>query len=250
MLLSLMYHHINSDKFSNRLEVAEAHLKFISEHYRTIFPEEYSPSFFKLRLCLVFDDAYYDFYHYVFPLLKKYSLKAVLAVPSKFILNTTDLSASKRLGLPHSEMMKDDNYVKHAPFCTWKELNKMFESNHVKIASHGHNHIRLADISDREVEDELVQSKMIIEEKRSKKCDTFVFPYSSYNRDLIKKVSNHYEFSFGSGSIMNYKLRYGFSNRTSADELSDGKEFFTFRKMLGRYKGAITYDFIKREIKC
>ena len=91
MLLSFTYHHVNSDQFSNTLEVIEEHLIFISNHYKTIFPSEYQPSISNLQLCVVFDGAYYDFYYYIYNLLVKYKIKAVFADSANYILNETNI---------------------------------------------------------------------------------------------------------------------------------------------------------------
>ena len=82
-----MYHHVNSDRCSNDLAIFEEHLKYIKNNFKTIFPGEEITS---KSVCLTFDDAYADFYFLIFPLLKKYNLKALLAIPSKYILDDID----------------------------------------------------------------------------------------------------------------------------------------------------------------
>ena len=96
MLSAVMYHHINSDDLplSNSDKMMEEHLTLIAQRYVTIFPGD---QIGKHSICLTFDDAYYDFYYYVFPLLKKYNLKALLAVPVAYILEDTDVSSEPRL---------------------------------------------------------------------------------------------------------------------------------------------------------
>ncbi len=165
MLLSFTYHHVNSDQFSNTLEVIEAHFKYISNRYKTIFPSEYQPSISNIQLCLVFDDAYYDFYYYIYNLLIKYKIKAVLAVPTSYILNDTNIDTETRLNLTHSDSMKSDKFRKIVPFCTWSEIKEMSESKLVTIASHGHKHLKLAGSSDDEIDNELNLSKKLLSQK-------------------------------------------------------------------------------------
>ena len=71
MLISLMYHHINGKEFSNDLEVFEKHLEYLTKNYMIVTPDDE----LKLdkNLCLTFDDAYFDFYHFSF-LCQKSSL--------------------------------------------------------------------------------------------------------------------------------------------------------------------------------
>ena len=72
-----MYHHLNSDRCSNEYSIFEQHLEYISKKFVTVFPSSNMPN---NPICLVFDDGYFDFYKLIFPLLKKYNLKALLAV--------------------------------------------------------------------------------------------------------------------------------------------------------------------------
>lgn len=227
----------------------EAHFKYISEHYKTVFPSEYKPSFFNIQLCLIFDDGYFDFYHYAFRLLKKYNVKAILAVPTDFILDNSELDSSTRLSLKHSEIMKDDNFKKFAPFCTWKELKEMSDSDLVKIASHGLKHVRLTELNESEVEKELSLSKKIIETKLNNNCDCFVYPYCAFTDDIINKTGRYYSFSFGYGGIMNYKIRNGFLNRVLGDEMEKPDSLFTTRKFLGYYKRTLKSEFFNKNSK-
>jgi|WetSurSiteA1Bulk_404760.scaffolds.fasta_scaffold02249_3 peptidoglycan/xylan/chitin deacetylase (PgdA/CDA1 family) len=249
MLLSLLYHHVNSDYLSNSPELVEEHVKYISKHFKTLFPSEYKPSIFSIQLCLIIDDGYYDFYHYTYQLLKKYNVKAILAVPCNFILDSTNVESKVRLGLKHSEIMKGDNFKKYAPFCTWEELKEMSDSGLVKIASHGLKHIRLTEASDQEVDEELSLSKKIIESKIETNCDCFVYPYTAFDDKIIQKTLIHYDYSFGYGGIMNYKIRNGFMNRVLGDEMSSADALFTTRKILGYYKRTIKSEFLKGILK-
>lgn len=133
-----MYHHVNSDYCSNELSIFQKHLEYISENFTTVFPTKEGLA--KNSICLVFDDAYADFYYLIFPLLKKYKLKALLAVPTKYILEDTNEDMSIRLGFEHNDLFK--NYKK-ATFCTYKELKQLKDSGLVQICSHSHSHINL-----------------------------------------------------------------------------------------------------------
>ena len=53
----------------------DAHFAHISRQYRNVLPGE-KLSVGALDVCLSFDDAYFDFYAIVFPLLKKHGLSA------------------------------------------------------------------------------------------------------------------------------------------------------------------------------
>lgn len=194
-----MYHHINSDDLplSNSDVMMKAHLELISERYTTIFPGE---SITSRSICLTFDDAYYDFYYYVFPLLKKYNLKALLAVPCAFIFDDTDIDPVKRLSLKHQDMY--ENYQTFAPFCTYAELREMVQSGHVEIASHSMNHVNLTQ-EGVDLEKEVFGSKVMLEDKIGCRIDSFVLPFGKYNDAAVALAQEHYSYVFRIGNALN-----------------------------------------------
>ncbi|MDP3588640.1 MAG: polysaccharide deacetylase family protein [Sulfuricurvum sp.] len=230
MIPVVMYHHINSDDLplSNLDSMMDAHLRLISERYVTVFPgEEFQSS----SICLTFDDAYYDFYHYVFPLLRKYNLKALLAVPSAFILDDTDITPEKRLSLKHHEIY--ENYQTFAPFCTYAELREMVQSGHVFIASHSMNHINLSD-EGVDLEREIFGSKVILEEKLGCRVESFVLPYGKYNDLAVALAHEHYGYVFRIGNALNpsWEGIGGLVYRIKGDALKSPGELFKPLKQL------------------
>jgi len=225
MLLSLMYHHINSDQYSNNSELIEEHFKYISNNYITIFPREYV---FDLttKLCLVFDDGYFDFYYYVFPLLKKYNIKALLSVPVKYILDEVFVKDKIRLSQKHSTLMSEENYKTYAPYCSWRELKEMSDSGFVQIVSHGYNHIKLDDISKEELQFELEESKKTIESKLEIDCDTFVYPYGNFNTEVLNEVNKYYDYNFAISSMYNFNIKNKPIYRIYADDMQKCDELF------------------------
>ncbi len=199
MLPVIMYHHVNSDDLplSNSDVMMKAHLELISERYTTIFPGE---TITNRSICLTFDDAYYDFYYYIFPLLKQYNLKALLAVPCAFILDDTDIDSQQRLSLKHADIYK--NYRDFAPFCTFEELQEMVHSGHVMIASHSMNHVNLID-EGIDLEKEIFSSKVMLEEKIGCRVDSFVLPYGKYNDAAVELAREHYSYVFRIGNALN-----------------------------------------------
>lgn len=199
MLPVIMYHHVNSDDLplSNSDVMMKAHLELISERYTTIFPGE---TITNRSICLTFDDAYYDFYYYIFPLLKQYNLKALLAVPCAFILDDTDIDSKQRLSLKHEDIYK--NYNDFAPFCTFEELREMVHSGHVMIASHSMNHVNLIE-EGIDLEKEIFGSKVVLEEKIGCRVDSFVLPYGKYNDAAVELAREYYSYVFRIGNALN-----------------------------------------------
>lgn len=233
MIPVVMYHHINSDDLplSNSDTMMEEHLRLISERYATLFPgEKLTPS----SICLTFDDAYFDFYYYVFPLLKKFNLKALLAVPTSFILERTDLEASVRLSLTHHQIYEGENYKTFAPFCTYAELREMIQSGHVAIASHSVHHRNLAEAGV-DLKEEIFGSKIVLEEKLGYRIESFVLPYGKYNDAVVALAREHYPYVFRIGNAINpsWEGIGGLIYRIKGDGLKTPGALFSPTKRLG-----------------
>ncbi|MDD5716647.1 MAG: polysaccharide deacetylase family protein [Sulfuricurvum sp.] len=233
MLPVVMYHHINSDDLplSNTDTMMEEHLKLIAHRYTTVFPGEQLGA---KAICLTFDDAYYDFYHYVYPLLKKYHLKALLAVPSAYILEDTQLQAPQRLSLKHHEIYEKENYREFAPFCTYRELREMVQSGHVAIASHSTNHLNLSE-EGVDLKGEIFGSKAVLEENLGYRVESFVLPYGKYNDAVVALAREHYPYVFRIGNALNPSWNGigGLIYRIKGDGLQTPDELFKPLKQLG-----------------
>lgn len=225
-----MYHHVNSDRCSNDLAIFEEHLKYIKSKYTTILPGE---KIVKNSVCLTFDDAYFDFYHLIFPLLKKYELKALLAIPSKYILDDTEQLAKDRLNFEHNLLF--ENYEK-GTFCTYKELEIMKNSGLIAFASHSHSHIDLTQ-KGVDLNVELKHSKELLESKLKVKIESFVFPFGKYNQDILKEAKKYFKYNFRIGNAIHKDFNgiNGAIYRVDGDGLKSANEIFTFSKIL-KYK--------------
>ena len=223
-----MYHHVNSDRCSNDLETFEKHLKYISQNYTTTFPTfEKLP---KRPICLVFDDGYYDFYKYIYPLLQKYKLKALLAVVPKYILDESDKNDSTRLNHEHNELFAE---YQNATFCTYKELQEMSDSSLVHIASHSYSHKNLVE-GNVDLETELLHSKKILEKKLHIEVTSFVYPFGKYNQKVLDETMKYYTYSFRIGNGLNYDFHgiNGVIYRIDGDFLKTDNELFSIPNML------------------
>ena len=235
MLLAVMYHHINCNIYSNKLEMMKNHLGYIAKNYNVVLPKD-KLSEDKLNVCLTFDDGYYDFYHFVFPLLRELNLKAILATPIKYILEDTKIDKQKRLSLTHNEIYEASNYKDFAPFCTFKELKEMGESGFVDIASHSYSHLNLKN-KDICLELELIKSKEILEKKLGFEINSFVLPYGKYNDKIVKMAKENYKYVFRIGNSLNKDFSgiNGLIYRVNGDGLQTPNEIFNFSKRMQFY---------------
>ena len=212
----------------------QSHIRFLSENYPVALPGDPLTAG-KITVCLTFDDAYFDFYHYVFPLLCELKIKALLAVPVKYIIERTTVDDSSRLQVPCDEAMNEGVYQEKAPFCTWTELTRMADSGHVEVASHSYSHIDLSG-ADVDLNGEVAGSKAILEEKLHREITTFVYPFGKFDRKAQSMVSRHYRFSMRIGAALNkdWHNSHGVIYRVAADSLPDPK-YPVRRKNLAKY---------------
>jgi len=232
VLISLMYHHINGKEFSNDLDIFEKHLEYLTSRYTFVTPNDnLEPN--KKYICLTFDDAYFDFYNFVYPLLKKYEIKAVLAVPVGFIEDKIDNSIQQRVSLSHSDIYQDKNYLHFGSFCSWAELKEMSDSGLVIIASHSYSHKDLS-INEVDLQKEVVESKSILEDKLNIQVDTFILPFGRYNKKSLKILKDNYKYIFkvGQGINRDFSGVNGLIYRIDADNKNDIKSIFSLKNML------------------
>ena len=232
MLLPIMYHHIGADNFSNRPDVFRDHLLYIQQHFHVVLPGEPLATD-KPNIVLTFDDAGYSFYHYVFPLLKEFNLRALLGVPVRFILeDSTNVDAETRLDISTFQMMRGELYKQIVPFCTWKELRAMSECGLVRCASHSLSHVNL--LQSKWYAEELTDSQAVLQEKLGHAVDAFVFPYGEFNREILSAARDRYRYLFavGAGDNRTWDGIGGVLFRLYGDELPDATSIFSKNKML------------------
>jgi peptidoglycan/xylan/chitin deacetylase (PgdA/CDA1 family) len=135
-------------------------------------------------------------------LLEKLSLRALLAVPTAFIVPQTSLPVQERLSVTQNEAMQGDLFKARVPFCTWEELRRMVSSGSVQVASHSHRHPDLRR-NDVDVEFEASHSKSLLEQNLGCRVATFVYPFGSVNARSHATVMRHYSFALRVGSALN-----------------------------------------------
>ncbi len=174
----VMYHYI--EKYVDPLDTMKRKLTvFLPEFerqlvawkksgYETYFAKDISRYFVEnsfpgsRSVVLTFDDGYEDFYMYVFPLLKKYEMKATVYVIS--------------------------NYIGRQGFLTNDQLIELSKSPLVEIGGHTRNHIYLKDASNDVVKDEVISGKMELEKMINRRIDTFAYPFGAFSADAENTV--------------------------------------------------------------
>lgn len=170
----LMYHYVAIAPASSTLKglyldpkIFESQLEEINkENLNSVFVSELAKNLInkkpliKNSLVLTFDDGYEDFYTNVFPLLKKYKVKATIYI----IINALDKPG----------------------YLTKDQLKELAQSKYVEIGSHTFNHLDLMTLNKRKADYEIVKSKFILEELIGRSILSFCYPFGHYNKDDVK----------------------------------------------------------------
>ena len=201
MILTLVYHHVHDPKNGLHVATFAKHLDHLIARYPIVIPGDPCQKT-KLNLCLSFDDAFFDFYYFVFPLLKKHNIKAVLAVPTAFIEEDTTLNPEERLNVSGYDGLHQGKSFSHNPFCTWREIKEMVSSGHVVVATHSHNH-KDCTKPDLDLDNEIAWSKHLIQQNIGTLPETFVYPYGHINRNVNVLLKKHFRYVMRVGHAIN-----------------------------------------------
>lgn len=164
---------IDSDNFNyiNTPQSFEENIKVLLENgYTIISMKELNDAYNgKIELpekpiLIHFDDGYYSNYEYVYPILKKYNVKASIYVVTDKV--GKEIDGIKYLG--------------------WKECLEMQNSGLVEIYSHSKKHVFYDGLSIREVRNDVIESYKVIESNLGKKgLKVFVYPYGAYTKGTV-----------------------------------------------------------------
>lgn len=227
-LLTTMYHRASVGPYGNAADMLDAHFKLIAEKYHCVLPgEPLDPQ--RLNVCLTFDDAFYDFYAVVFPLLQKHGLRALLAVPVGLIQQHSLSTPQQRLELSAHRGADGQN---PDGYCTWVELVEMARTPTVAMAAHGFTHTRL-DQPDCDLHTEFILPQTILAGRTQKPVESFVMPYGRFSADTLAFAKRHYRYVFRIGNADNAGWGGRVLYRVNADEIGAPDAVFGHRHRLG-----------------
>ncbi|BAZ14125.1 polysaccharide deacetylase [Calothrix sp. NIES-4071] len=136
----------------------------------------------KKPILLTFDDGYSGQYEYAYPLLKKYGYPAVFAV------HTSGIGVNAGRG-----------------HITWQQLQNIANDPLITISSHSLTHPALTKISDAQLEQEVIESKRILESRLGKQINYFTYPYGNYDyrvKKIVHKAGYLAAIAYGTPSEM------------------------------------------------
>lgn len=171
---------ITEKKFEFQLKI----LKFLK--FETITFEELKKiglqnRFERKYIILTVDDGYEDNYKILFPLLKKYNMKAVIFLVS---------------GLNYNKWTIESDNEKKFYLMKTEEILEMQDSGLVEFGGHTLTHLDFHKADEELAKKEIEEDKRITEDRLNKKLTVFAYPYGHRKegtKQLIKKVG--YDFA-------------------------------------------------------
>lgn len=142
-------------------------------------------------ILITFDDGYYSNYEYIYPILKKYNVKASIFIVTDKV--GKEIDGIKYLG--------------------WDECIEMQNSGLVEIFSHSKRHVFYDKLPIREIHDDVIESYKIIEKNLgNKKLKVFAYPYGAYTKETVwtLKISriNMQVYDIGINNFKNFNKDY------------------------------------------
>lgn len=154
---------VKPEEFAKQME----YLK--NNNYTPLFISELDYAYaFEKPIIITFDDGYQDVYTNALPILKKYNLKA-----NVYII-TNSIGKDKYMD---AEMIKNTD-----------------NSGLMEIGSHTINHYKLAEIDLDLAENEIKESKNILENILNKEIYSIAYPSGSFNESIVNIVKKYYQY--------------------------------------------------------
>jgi peptidoglycan/xylan/chitin deacetylase (PgdA/CDA1 family) len=120
---------------------------------------------------ITFDDGFRDFYSNAFPILQEFGFTATMFLPTAFIGDERRLYAPKI----RSRSVRPKSIGREC--LTWKEVQELHQLG-IEMGSHTVNHPRMVELTWREIELEIQNSKFEIEMRIGVPVTTFAYPYA------------------------------------------------------------------------
>jgi len=176
----LMYHSVaeGDNPLSISPEKFEKQIKYLKENnfkFLTIQDLEDINNIPNKSVLITFDDGYKDNFITAIPILKKYGASSIFFI-------VTGLIGETNKGL---KMM------------SWEEIKKISSDILFEVGAHTITHRKLHKLSIEEIQNEIVQSKITLEEKLGKSIGVFAYPYGRYSQSVLDTVKkNNFKFAF------------------------------------------------------
>jgi peptidoglycan/xylan/chitin deacetylase (PgdA/CDA1 family) len=183
----LMYHSISQNAAPKFKEFAVSRRLF-ADQMAYLYQQAYTPitvtQFVTMRsqgntelpdrpVVITFDDGFADFYLEALPILEQYGFLATLYVTTAFV-NGTSLWL-KREGETERQMLK------------WDQLREI-SARGIECGAHSHTHPQLDILPQDMVQEEIMQSKRVLEHHLDREVLSFSYPFGYYTPTIRRQV--------------------------------------------------------------
>jgi len=127
-------------------------------------------------VALTFDDGLWNNYEEALPLLKEFGFTATVFLVTGY--TGRDSTWERDPGIPAFPLM------------TWDKIKEM-ESYGIDFQPHSVSHPHLTRLSDKDLEEELLQSRRVIEDRLGKSASIFCYPYGEFDARVIDMLRKH-----------------------------------------------------------
>jgi peptidoglycan/xylan/chitin deacetylase (PgdA/CDA1 family) len=182
----LLYHHVehspDSTIYSIDIQLFESQMELLSQlGYRTITHMQLRQAIYEGALLppkpilITFDDGHVDNYINAFPIMQTYGLTGTIYI----VANRLDSDG----------------------FLSVDQLNDMINATW-EVGSHSMTHADLVTLQPEELRVEILDSRLLLEDRLGVEVRSFAFPYGSFNEEIIGKIQNYgYRTGMGVGKI-------------------------------------------------
>ena len=118
---------------------------------------------------LTFDDGYRSMVDIVLPWLRHFAFPSVVFIPTQFIGGANDF---------------DSGYEPIEAICDWEHLRQLSRHS-CSVQSHGVSHRSFSWIESADKEQELLQSKLVLEANLRKPVEMFAYPYGRMGEESL-----------------------------------------------------------------
>jgi peptidoglycan/xylan/chitin deacetylase (PgdA/CDA1 family) len=122
---------------------------------------------------LTFDDGFADFFTEALPVLKHFNFTATLYVATAFVNSTS------RWLRREAEMTRQ--------MVTWEQLIEI-SAQGIECGSHGHRHLQLDTLPSPVVQEEIILSKQLLEQRLGGSVSSFAYPFGYYTAGARRQV--------------------------------------------------------------
>lgn len=183
----LMYHMVSRQKPKakfNKLRVDpaefERQLRWLRDNgWKFLFMSEIERSTERKGVALTFDDGYRDNLLLADPLLKKYSAKATLYLVVD--RHDRDWSQSKKEHHSDGELMNEPKLLD-------EDVAAMLDSGRWELGAHSLTHANLVDLETEQRENEVRESRKLLEERFRTEVQSFAYPFGIFDQDDVACV--------------------------------------------------------------